>query len=357
MPSQLTGRRAFITTSLLAATSAGALAKELVTKATPNAPMTAPAKSKRDLVMQVLDTSGTPNYVPAGFFLHFPAEQRTGDAAIKAHLDYFRATGMDFVKIQFEQGYPRATEVKQAADWYKIPVLKEEWFEPSLYVIRGLVKALKSEALILPTMYSPYQMAKQAVPKELLLKHVQEDPEAVSRGMENVTLSVMNYVRAATRAGVDGFYTCSQGGEANAVADRALFNRVIKNYDMLIQKEVAQLTPVNILHVCDYEGDYAEFGSRFQDYPGQIVNVPLTAEGKPLSLSQAADLFKRPVMGGLDRHGVLSTGTPAEVKKVVELVLKDAPARVILGANCTVRTDIPVQNLQTAIQTAHAFRG
>ncbi|WP_460911263.1 uroporphyrinogen decarboxylase family protein [Spirosoma areae] len=344
-------RREFMGVSALAAASAAMLPTSFAA-----ARKNAPGRSKRDLMMQVLNTSGTPSYIPAGFFLHFPAEQRTGDAAIKAHLDYFRATGMDFVKIQFEQSYPRIAEVQRAADWAKIPVLREAWFEPSLYIIKGLIKAAKPEALILPTMYSPYQMAKQAVPKELLLKHVQEDPEAVSRGMENVTLSVMNYVRAAARAGVDGFYTCSQGGEASAVADRALFNRVIKSYDMLIQKEVTQLTPVNILHVCDYEGAYAEFGSRFQDYPGQIVNVPLAAEGKPLSLNQAADLFKRPVMGGIDRHGVLSTGTPAEVKKAVELVLKDAPAHVILGANCTVRTDIPIQNLQTAIKTAHEFR-
>ncbi|RRB06534.1 uroporphyrinogen decarboxylase family protein [Larkinella rosea] len=344
-------RREFIGASALAAATISTLSKSV---AAPR--INAPAKSKRDRMRQVLEKTGSANYIPAGFFLHFPAEQRTGDAAIKAHLDYFQATDMDFVKIQFEQSYPKATEVKSAADWARIPVLKESFFEPSLYIIKGLIKAAKAEALILPTMYSPYQMAKQAVPKELLLKHVQEDPEAVSRGMENVTLSVMNYVRAAVRAGVDGFYTCSQGGEASAVADRALFNRVIKSYDMLIQKEVAQLTSFNILHVCDYEGDYAEFGSRFSDYPGQIVNVPLAAEGKPLSLSQAAEVFKRPVMGGIDRHGVLSSGTPAEVKKAVELVLKDAPAQVVLGANCTVRTDIPMQNLQMAIKTAHAFR-
>lgn len=345
----LISRREFIGATALAAVSTGAFSKGI---SRPNAP----AKSKRELMLQVLDKSATSTYVPAGFFLHFPAEQRTGDAAIKAHLDYFRATGMDFVKIQFEQSYPKMAEVKTPADWAKIPVLTEEWFAPSLYIIKGLVKAAKPEALILPTMYSPYQMAKQAVPKETLLKHVQEDPEAVSRGMENVTLSVMNYVRAAVREGVDGFYTCSQGGEANAVADQAHFDRVIKNYDMLVQKEVAQLTPVNILHVCDYEGAYAQFGARFYDYPGQIVNVPLAAEGKPLSLSQAADLFKRPVMGGLDRHGVLSTGTPADVKKAVEQVLQNAPTKIVLGANCTVRTDIPIVNLKTAIQTAHQFR-
>lgn len=53
--------------------------------------------------------------------------------------------------------------------------------------------------MIIQTLYSPYQMAKQAVPWELLVKHVKEDPEAVCRGMENVTLSILNFVQAAAK--------------------------------------------------------------------------------------------------------------------------------------------------------------
>jgi uroporphyrinogen decarboxylase len=199
-------------------------------------------------------------------------------------------------------------------------------------------------------------MAKQAVPWELLVEHVKEDAESVCRGMENITLSIMNFVHAAARLGVDGFYTCTQGGETNRVADQALFNRTIKNYDMILYKEVSELVPFNILHICDYDGSYEGFSSRFQDYPGQIVNVPLSADSKPLSLSRAAEIFKRPVMGGLDRHGILTTGSPAEIKKATIEVLKNAPANVILGADCTVDRNIPIENLKTAINTAHEFR-
>lgn len=59
-----------------------------------------PAKSKRDLMLEVLNMEAKPGYVPAGFFMHFGLR---GDAAVKAHLDYFRGTGMDFVKIQFDE--------------------------------------------------------------------------------------------------------------------------------------------------------------------------------------------------------------------------------------------------------------
>jgi uroporphyrinogen decarboxylase len=312
------------------------------------------AKSKRDLMLEVLNMEARPGYIPAGFFMHFGVR---GDAAVKAHLDYFRATGMDFVKIQFdEQTLPANDQIKTPRDWSKIPVLKEEWFEPSLYLLKNLIQEAKSEALIIQTLYSPYQMAKQAVPWNVLVEHVNQDAESVCRGMENITLSLLHFVQAAARLGVDGFYMCAQGGETNRVADRALFNRAIKNYDMLLYKEAAQLVRYNIMHLCDYDGPYQDFQLRFEDYPGQVVNVPLTADGKPFSLRQAADIFKRPVMGGLDRLGIVSTGSPEDAKKAALEALRDAPANVILGADCTVSSNTPIENLRTAIRTAHEYR-
>jgi uroporphyrinogen decarboxylase len=151
--------------------------------------------------------------------------------------------------------------------------------------------------------------------------------------------------------------TCAhRGGETNRIADRALFNRTVKNYDMFLYKEAMQLVPYNIMHVCDYDGSYEDFSLRFQDYPGHVVNVPLTADGKPLSLRQAADIFQRPVMGGLNRLGIVSTGSPEEVKKATLEVLKDAPTNVILGADCTVSANTPRENLRMAIRTAHEYR-
>jgi uroporphyrinogen decarboxylase len=313
-----------------------------------------PARSKRDLMLEVLNMEAKPGYVPAGFFMHFGVR---GDAAVKAHLDYFRGTGMDFVKIQFdEQTLPSNDQIKTPKDWSKIPVLPEKWFEPSLYLLKSLTKEAKSEALIIQTLYSPYQMAKQAVPWKVLVEHVTQDAESVCRGMENITLSLLHFVQAASRLGVDGFYTCTQGGETNRIADRALFNRTIKSYDMFLYKEAAQLVRCNIMHICDYDGPYEDFALRFQDYPGQVVNVPLMADNKPLSLRQAADIFRRPVMGGLNRLGILSTGSPEDAKKATLEALKDAPANVILGADCTVSPKTPMENLRMAIRTAHEYR-
>jgi uroporphyrinogen decarboxylase len=311
-------------------------------------------KSKRDLMEAVLNMEAKPGYVPAGFFMHFGVK---GDAAVKAHLDHFRGSGMDFVKIQLdEQAWPKDTPVEKPEDWAKIPIRGEKWWEPTLYLLKALIKEARPEALIIQTLFSPYQMAKQAIPSKLLLEHSRQDAEAVCRGMENIALSIMNMAQAAARLGVDGFYACTQGGETNRFADRALFQRVVKTYDMLLYKEISQLVPYNITHICDYDGSYEDFTPRFRDYPGQVINVPLEADHKPLTLSQAASLFKRPVMGGLDRQGILVKGTPEEVKKATQAVLAEAPANVILGADCTVSLKTAPENLRMAIRTAHEFR-
>lgn len=63
--------------------------------------------NKREIMQQFLSGTLDEEYIPAAFFMHFGKDARIGEKAIDAHLRYFLSTGMDFVKIQFEQGYGR----------------------------------------------------------------------------------------------------------------------------------------------------------------------------------------------------------------------------------------------------------
>jgi uroporphyrinogen decarboxylase len=70
---------------------------------------------------------------------------------------------------------------------------------------------------------------------------------------------------------------------------------------------------------------------------------------------QVASLFNRPFLGGLERKGVISTGTPEQIRQAVRAILQNAPERFILGADCTVLPSTPWDNLRLAIQTAHEY--
>ena len=103
-----------------AAVAASGVPALLGCSATPPAgdePRGANAKDKRQLVLDLLDEGKAPGYVPAGFFIHFGEDEHVGQPAIDKHTEYFRFTGMDFVKIQYEAGFPPHPEIETPEDW------------------------------------------------------------------------------------------------------------------------------------------------------------------------------------------------------------------------------------------------
>ena len=311
--------------------------------------------NKREAVLSLLDRGDRQGLVPAAFFLHFDPSCHFGQAAVDRHLEYFRATGMDFVKVQYEGRFPPLAAIHRPADWTKMPLFGPGFFAPQLEVVKGIVEAVKREALVVVTLYSPFMCAGDAVGEERVLLHLREDPAPVLKGMELITESLMGFVEGCIALGVDGFYHSTQGGERQRLAERDLFDTFVRPFDLAVMREAERSCAFNILHVCDYVGEYDDL-SRFADYPGHVVSCPLTVGGRPLGLAEAARLFGRPVMGGLDRLGVIATGSDEQIRSAVEDVLRGAPDRFILGADCTVPVETPWANLRTAIEAAHAWR-
>jgi uroporphyrinogen decarboxylase len=312
----------------------------------------APIANKRERMMQWLAGKTDPNYTPAAFFLHFGNEYKNGIAAARRHLDYFRHTDMDFVKIQFEQTYSRQPFLHKPADWAKLTLRKLDFYEPLLVTVRELVKTAKKDALILMTLYSPYMCAGHCATSPLLKQHLEENPDAVKRGMEILTESQMLFVRACIQAGVDGFYMSTQGSEARQFSQPAIFAKYIKPFDLVSMREIQASCPFNILHVCDYNAPYSDYDA-VRDYPGHVVNCNTRLVGKEIAPRQIAGFFARPYMGGLDRHGILAKGTPQQVEAEIRRVVKSAPRQFILGADCTVAGETDWNRLRHAISVAH----
>lgn len=309
--------------------------------------------NKRDQVLNVIQQS-EPAFVPAAFFLHFDPQFHQGQAAIDKHLEFFRATGMDLVKIQYEQLQPPAPAMQKPADWANVPLYPAEFFEPTVRVVDGLVRAARAEALVILTVYSPFMWANAYGGSAALNAHLKENPDAVNKGLERMTENVLNLLRACKKVGVDGFYTSSQGGESNRFPGTDLFRRYIKPTDLAVWNEIKDCT-FNILHVCDYNGPYDDL-TPFLDYPGHVVNASLHVGAKVMTPKQMAELFDRPFMGGMERLGVIATGTQAEIRREAERALADAPKQFILGADCTVPSATPWDNLKLAVDIAHHAR-
>ena len=342
-------RHTFLKTSLLAA---GAV---IAGKPSMAEPLRKPALlTKRERMLQWLDGKNEPGYTPAAFFLHFDDQHRVGLAAAKRHLEYFRYTNMDFVKIQYEKDIGSVDFLKQPSDWSKLNPKKLDFFEAQLVTVRELVSAVKKDALIIMTIYSPYMWAEQCATLPVLHRHMQENPEAVKRGLDALVETQMLFVMDCIKIGVDGFYMSTQGSETGQFNDPRIFMDYIKPADLVAMNEATSRCPFNILHVCDYNAPYASYDAVL-DYPGQVVNCNPKLKDKELSWQEVSSLFKRPMMGGLERKGTLATGTLDDIEKEVKRVLKDAPDKFILGADCTVPGDTDWNRLRHAISVAHGI--
>jgi len=273
--------------------------------------------NKRDLIERVLDQSKAPDVIPAAFFHHFP--DKFGPKAVEEHIAFFKATNNDILKVQYET-LPPKWEIKTAEDFAKVQELTEDYFEPQLKVIEELAKQQKDSALAEPA-------------------------------FEKLAKSIATYIRAARERGADGFYVSSHGGNVEFFGqDSEVWTKYLRKWDKYISEVADSVAPLNILHICG--GEYKDLDA-WADYPGTIINLP---EFDVKKLRHAQEVFKRPILGGLDHHGVLINGTLEELLAHVDTVLTEGPQNLILGANCTVPDSTSSERLRAVVDYVHNWR-
>lgn len=317
-------------------------------------PVVPPRKkiNKREVIFNLINGGRNGDYVPCGFFVHFGDGYRTGDAAVKRHLDYFQAIDMDFVKIQYEAEFPRLPKIQKPADWAQMPYYALDFYARQLYVVKELVKQGKPLAPVIATLYSPFMSAGHTAGGDVLTAHLKENPEAVKKGLDIITESTLLFARECIKLGVDGFLSSTQGGEAFRFQDAQIFNHYVKPYDLVVMREINAACACNVLHICDYVGDYDDL-TPFLDYPGHIVNCSLKIAGKNKKVSDLATQFKRPFFGGLEKRGPISHKDPTGLQTAVQQVLAEAPDRFILGAECALLGEINWSQVRQVVDWAH----
>ena len=310
-------------------------------------------KTKKGIMDAFVAGTLDPGYAPAAFFIHFYSDQKVGDPAVQAHLKYFHESGMDILKVQFEQTVPRIPEEAFAAG--EVDFIPEDFYAPTLEIIAKLQEAEGKDVYVLPTVYSPYQVAHHSLGEQRIMAAAVEQPALLEAVLDSYRDALVWFIEECKKIGILGFYMCTQGGEMMFNDIPGFFDNYVLPYDMAVMGACTKDTKMNILHICNWEGPYDDL-TRYKDYPAQIINTPMDLNGKPFSLVDGIDLFGRPVLGGFDRKGDFNTMSEEEVAAAVHAILDAAPAgRVMIGADCTVGL-APLANIQAAVAAAHGAR-
>ena len=195
-----------------------------------------------------------------------------------------------------------------------------------------------------------------SITSKLLTEHMKQDPEAVKKGMNIITESVLIFARECILLGVDGFLASTQGGEGFRFQNSDIFSNYIKPFDLVVMNEINAHCDCNVLHICDYEGDYSDI-TPFLQYPGHIVNCSTKLGEGTISPKELSAFFDRPFMGGLEKRGPITSGSTEDLDSTVKQVLKEAPDQFIIGAECALLGDVDWKKVRRVVDHAHGNRG
>jgi uroporphyrinogen decarboxylase len=298
--------------------------------------------------------------VPCGFWLHFPAQQAFGVEAIRAHLDFYRDTDVDVLKVMNEALYRNEAPVTSLEQWANWKPLRAHGphFQRQLDIVKAIADAVGGEVPVLATIHgafiSTFHGSKR--PEDTIkgsnavTEHLRRTPEAVVPALEAVSESLIELSLACLDAGADGIYYGAQGGEAYRFQE-SIFLEYVKPYDVMILREVRRRTDLLVLHICKDEVRLPLYA----DYPADVVNWAVY--DSDYSLIDGRSLFRRTILGGLDdRAGVMIDGSESDIRReVAGIICGFGKGGFILGADCTLPTDIARRRIRLAVEAARSF--
>lgn len=312
--------------------------------------------TKRERVIAAMNGKVT-DCIPAGFWFHYKSEY-TPKQMIDAHLELYRETDMDVVKIMQDYPYPIHGAINCAKDWYKITVdgTESDTFLKFKEIISGIKKEVGEDTLVFMTMFGPFKAASMTFGDDVLMKYSREAPEAVAAGIAIIADALEKWARGYLDAGADGIYYSAQFGEMGRF-EKPEWEKLVKPYDFQILNVCAgDDSHYNILHICgEPEYEFKTHVDWFSDYPADLVNWSVKDNG--YSLTKGRETFGKGILGGLNNKGNILKGSPeaieAEVKQVIE---EFGTVGLMIGADCTIQGEgIRLDYIKTAVDAAHNY--
>ncbi|WP_273714879.1 uroporphyrinogen decarboxylase family protein [Leuconostoc mesenteroides] len=315
--------------------------------------------------------------IPVSFWRHF-ANDETVDALenptiatinMQGHKEYVDDLRPDFVKLMsdgyFNVPFDNVTDPKNIDNLSKIQEIQDDdpWLTEQVKLVQEQKKVIGQRRGFY-NIFSPVTILKWALydaeselpakGDERLTELFIQYPEEIKHILNVLAKNIIKQVKAVVvDGGADGVYYSTQELQSSKYT-KELFDGIQKNVDLSVIDVIKSVSDISILHIRGFSGtsNHLEW---FIDYDLPIVNWAVTVEG--VSLQQGQQIFKdKVVLGGFGNttDDVLYNGSKDEIEAAVQGLLSNVDKkRVIIGADCTVPRDIPVDHLKWAIAAVH----
>ncbi|MCI8742253.1 MAG: uroporphyrinogen III decarboxylase [Lachnospiraceae bacterium] len=317
--------------------------------------------TKKERVIAAIEQRETDG-IPSGFSLHFPDDQKKGEASIQAHFDFFRDTDADICKIMNENLIPVYGTIHTPEDYDRlIPVItmEDDFMKAQMELTGKILEGCGRDVFTMGTLHGIcasgiHPMEQNGVnyyaARQMQVDFLRWDEKRMLSAMQRITDGLCELAGSYIRAGLDSIYYAALGGERGFFTDEE-FAKWMKPFDLQIMKAIKDAGGYCFLHICKDELNM----ERYRDYAAFADVVNWGVYETSFSLEEGRELFGgRTIMGGLpNHHGVLVDGgqeqIQAEVKKVVDRFGRKG---LILGADCTLFTEQDRKKVRMAVEAA-----
>lgn len=309
-------------------------------------------------VMRALDGKSV-DRPPVSFWFHFFDELRVGQACVDAHVDYYRQSDIDFIKVMsdgyFE--YPIPAHIENAADWYTLKPLDrlDPYIVEQVERMKGIRQAVGEECPVFYSVFAPFSSIRFGTSDDLVMKHLQENPDAVLYALN--VIAETNALLAElliTEGGSDGIYYCLQGGEQNRFTAEQ-YKQWISPSDRYVLDHINRFSDNNLLHFCGWAGIKNHLDV-WREYPAKAVNWAIFIE--EMGLKEGQQYFGgKAVIGGFDnREGsLLYTGSQEEITQYVNQLRDEFKGEgLLIGADCSISADVERSQVKKVVNALNS---
>lgn len=320
----------------------------------------------------------TVDQVPISFWRHFADNEFTDafkdpavlDTNLNGHRNYYQQVHVDFGKTMLDGYFPYpfrgVDDPSNPADLANLQPLAPDdpWIQGQVKLAQQQ-QAILGERPIFITMFSPLILFKWAlfehyvepltVGDHRFADLYEQHPDLIKDVLNQMATDLGTLATVLLKnTKIDGIYYSTQSIQDERTDNREFFEQVMEPIDMRTQDLINQVSPLNILHICGFDGatNHLEW---FKDYSLQVINWAIGIDH--YSLAEGKKLFNdRPVLGGFDNSskGILYNGTKEQIEAETRRLIDEAgKTGVLLGADCTVPRDISFDHLNWAIEAAH----
>jgi uroporphyrinogen decarboxylase len=310
---------------------------------------------------------------PISFWGHFYDRESSAAELAAATLEFQRAYGWDWVKLNPRKHYhvePWGVRYRYGAGPTTKPVLEswpihrpEDWsiterpadrraLDEQVEAVRRVRQGLDPDVPLIETVFTPLAiLGEMTETPDVLKRHMGSHPDRVRRALEAITRMYEGFVAEILAAGAEGIYLATVDWASRDWMSPEEYAAWARPYDLRLLAAAAR-APFNVLHVCKPRNLLLELA----DYPVAAVSWAASDPTNP-SLADVRERIARGMMGGISQDDVLQDPSPESALEELRRGFEQTEGRRwLIAPNCSIPPGTPPSNLRAVRAAVEELR-